>query len=171
VKDHGGLKERVHLASDADLPNVVFNEMDEDTATLAAGSEELTIEADEEETIELDSQTVEIEIPSDEVTEEEFEPDDYEEFPDGEAPETVTYRKTGTKKVTVTPFVRVTHHGQGNKYGVKNGVALPYDDSHPMSRRAQRVSEIPSDVVSGLSDIGGSDEKKIIIIQRERGVN
>lgn len=169
VEDAGGLKTRVRLLSEVELPEIHFEVIDSKSATLIADNEEIPVQPSEEEVVELDSQTVEIEVPGDIVKETEFTRAEDEELPEDQSPKTVFVRETEVEEITVTPSVRVAHHGKGNMYGVENGVALPLDDSHPMARRAMEVSQINAAVDRGNSEIGtnsASGAKDVLIIHR-----
>jgi hypothetical protein len=164
IADQGGIGEWVELESAVSVPEVAFTEIAPEAATLSAGDRELTVDPGDEVIVELDPQTVEVQVPSDARLDVEFsKPFDAEVISVG-SQEPVSARVTKLESVTVTPRVRVTHHGVGSVYGVDDGVALPRDERNPMARRAMSVSEVDTEVVQPQ----GVDEDVVVVRRGDR---
>ncbi|GAA1333738.1 hypothetical protein GCM10009647_075090 [Streptomyces sanglieri] len=169
IEDNAGLKRRLKVGNQLELPEVSIKRADVESVVLSIDTQEVNVQEGYQEVIELESEKVEVEAPGDDlVVVDVSEPDsNTEEYIEEELPETTTVRQTRTKTVEVTPSIRLNHHGEASIYGSDDGVVLPKTDKNPLARRAMQVGDIDHSTTEIGSELeSSSSTKEVILVHR-----
>jgi len=162
VSNDPGDRERVELESAVSVPEVSCDEITPESAVLSVGDRELSVDRGDDVILEPESRSVEIEVSSDATVEMAYAKPFSGEVIEAGSTEPVQARVTEHESVSVTPRIRVVHHGVASVFGVDDGVVLPRDEANPMARRAMREDAPDTEVVQPDDASGES----VIVVER-----